>query len=123
MMKNIWTQLAIGMTCAALVGCGGSSSSNNTQPLHQPHKPDSNTYSRLQPLHQPRRRLPRPTTPTPDSNLYHCHLRTVLWNMMAGQGACINGSGLKMNIVKMADNSIRFVSETVKYANAKRLYG
>ena len=42
---------------------------------------------------------------------------------MAGQGACINGSGLKMNIVKMADNSIRFVSETVKYANAKDCTG
>ena len=30
MMKNIWTQLVLSMTCAALVGCGGSSSSNNT---------------------------------------------------------------------------------------------
>ena len=42
---------------------------------------------------------------------------------MAGQGACINGSGLKMNIVKMADNSVRFVNETVKYANAKDCTG
>ncbi|OCY16376.1 PT dipeptide repeat lipoprotein, partial [Acinetobacter pittii] len=42
---------------------------------------------------------------------------------LAGKGGCINGSALKMNVIKVSDNSVRFASETVRYENESNCTG
>ncbi|ENU22492.1 hypothetical protein F993_02946 [Acinetobacter proteolyticus] len=108
-MKNIWTQLALSVTCAILVGCGSDNDRDPT-PTPTPTPPTPTPPTPTPPTPTPP--TPTPPTPTPPTPT------PVVADRFVGSwlgGFCHKGARTNLTVHKASENSVRFTIETRQF--------